>query len=449
MGRNKPTHYVQKLKKLNKRLDNSGRKATAATVQKRYGKKSSETGKSFLKRRMETKIKNLQGLAQDELVTSLQSAKSRAQAYAQGLEEGEDPEIEEAGGLNKNREAENTRRKFYQELRKVVNASDVLIQVLDARDPDSCRNRAIEREVLCSKSKKMILLLNKVDLVPKEAAAAWMQRLQREFPTLLFKCGSGKGSNLTSAKDAKEGQLQSSAAVLGADSLLQLLKNYSRSSAGSKKAIAVGVVGYQEVILDSKIRLIDSPGVVFSGKSEDPSVVLRNAVKVETLKDPVRVVELLSKQIGLQKLVDHFDVDITVAATDDVDMDGTAAATNNAGGSSTSSLNAVRDFLIEIAQSRGQLKRGGAPDLSRAAVLALKEVACGKFRYHVLPPSREEEERHMIEGELGDDVGGGVVVNRGKLVVSTTKAEFNIDDIGEDDVVIRKGEAGNQEMDSG
>ena len=203
--------------------------------------------------------------------------------------------------------------------------------------------------------------------------------------------------------------------------------------------------------MDSKIRLIDSPGVVFSGKSEDPSVVLRNAVKVETLKDPVRVVELLSKQIGLQKLVDHFDVDIAVAATDDVDMGGGAAAMNNAGDpTSTSSLNAVRDFLIQIAQSRGQLKRGGAPDLSRAAVLVLKEVACGKFRYHVLPPGKEEEERHMIEGELGDDVGGGVVVNRGKLVVSTTKAEFNIDDIGEDDVVIRrKGEAGNKEMDLG
>lgn len=101
--------------------------------------------------------------------------------------------------------------------------------------------------------------------MPKEAAAAWMQRLQREFPTLLFKCGSGKGSNLTSAKDAKEGQLQSSAAVLGADSLLQLLKNYSRSSAGSKKAIAVGVVGYPNVGKSSVINSLKRCTAVKSG----------------------------------------------------------------------------------------------------------------------------------------------------------------------------------------
>jgi nuclear GTP-binding protein len=35
--------------------------------------------------------------------------------------------------------------------------------------------------------KKIILLLNKIDLVPLDNAVAWQSYLRREFPTVLFK----------------------------------------------------------------------------------------------------------------------------------------------------------------------------------------------------------------------------------------------------------------------
>lgn len=38
--------------------------------------------------------------------------------------------------------------------------------------------------------------------------------------------------------------------------------------------------GVQEIHLDKSIRLLDSPGVVFSSASDDASAVLRNCVKV-------------------------------------------------------------------------------------------------------------------------------------------------------------------------
>ncbi|CAD7958398.1 unnamed protein product [Amoebophrya sp. A120] len=509
MGRNKPTHFVTKKKKLEKRLLNSTKKVHNKQKTKLATRKTATKKSSFLGNRLERKIKDLQHSR--DLVDALEQARQRQDDFDGKAAEEQQHAEEEAhtGGENRNREAENTRRKFYQELRKVVNASDVLIQVLDARDPESCRNRQIEREVLCSKGKKMILLLNKVDLIPKEAASLWMQRLQREFPTLLFKCGTNKGQNLTSAAHAKEAQLQSTTAVLGADTLLQLLKNYSRSSAGSKKAIAVGVFGYpnvgkssvinslkrctavkaggtagvtkayQEVILDSKIRLIDSPGVVFSGKSEDPSVVLRNAVKVETLKDPVRVVEQLSQQIPLQKLVSHFfdDGGEDESATSTVLLVNNNKAKTTAGGAGSSSSSSsgmqrqhstpqldpatllnVRDFLISIATSRGQLKRGGAADLSRAAVLVLKEIACGKFRYHVLPPTdngnnglADSNDIDMMADEV-EDRGSSILTSssrpKGTQIV-VTKAAFNIDDMAEVKVLGKNEEEGGKQGGSG
>jgi predicted GTPase len=59
--------------------------------------------------------------------------------------------------------ADGSRRAFYKQLVKVVQAADVVIEVLDARDPLSSRCPDVERFVRQSGvSKKLILLLNKI-----------------------------------------------------------------------------------------------------------------------------------------------------------------------------------------------------------------------------------------------------------------------------------------------
>ena len=47
--------------------------------------------------------------------------------------------------MDPNAKAMNQSKKAYlKELRKVLEASDVVIQVLDARDPEGCRSKEIE-----------------------------------------------------------------------------------------------------------------------------------------------------------------------------------------------------------------------------------------------------------------------------------------------------------------
>lgn len=47
-------------------------------------------------------------------------------------------------------------------LKEVVSKSDVVVQVLDARDPEGTRSRKIEREVVQVHGKKLVLVLNKI-----------------------------------------------------------------------------------------------------------------------------------------------------------------------------------------------------------------------------------------------------------------------------------------------
>lgn len=58
---------------------------------------------------------------------------------------------------------ENSERAFYKELVKVIEASDVILEVLDARDPLGTRCVDMEKMVMkAGPDKHLVLLLNKI-----------------------------------------------------------------------------------------------------------------------------------------------------------------------------------------------------------------------------------------------------------------------------------------------
>lgn len=58
---------------------------------------------------------------------------------------------------------DSSRQTYFRELKKVIEMSDVILEVLDARDPQGCRCLALEQRILASSTqKRLILVLNKI-----------------------------------------------------------------------------------------------------------------------------------------------------------------------------------------------------------------------------------------------------------------------------------------------
>lgn len=79
--------------------------------------------------------------------------------------------------------AAGTSKRIWGELYKVIDSSDIILHVLDARDPLGTRCHSVEKYLANEKkTKKVIYILNKVDLVPGWAAVSGLFFLCLPFP---------------------------------------------------------------------------------------------------------------------------------------------------------------------------------------------------------------------------------------------------------------------------
>jgi nuclear GTP-binding protein len=86
------------------------------------------------------------------------------------------------------------RRHYIRTLYKVIDQSDVVVLVLDARDPEGCRSRLVEEEVRRREvdSKKLMFVLNKIgDQVPQKQYYWSCLMLARKtlYQDQMLKCG--------------------------------------------------------------------------------------------------------------------------------------------------------------------------------------------------------------------------------------------------------------------
>lgn len=66
----------------------------------------------------------------------------------------------------------------------------------------------------------------------------------------------------------------------------------------------------QEIILDKNIKLLDSPGVVFSNESDkEYNMILHNVIRIEDVKEPIDVVSVVLLKVPKDTIKDLYKLE--------------------------------------------------------------------------------------------------------------------------------------------
>ena len=256
-----------------------------------------------------------------------------------------------------------TRRLIEADLKMV----DAVVEVTDARIPESSRNPIIDELV---GTKPRIMIMNKCDVADEKATNAWRKYYEnRGICVIVCDCRSGKGINkflptvkklLSELIERRKSRGMIGKALrlmvvgipnVGKSSFINRMANSKKTKVGDRPGVTRGK---QWVSIDKDVELLDMPGILWP-KFEDKDVAQRLAF-TGAIKDEVMDTAALARALGEVLMRDYSEL---VKARYKIAGEG--------------------DILDEIARARGMLISGGEPDTERAAATLLDEFRGGKI----------------------------------------------------------------------
>lgn len=263
-------------------------------------------------------------------------------------------------------------RKAWRVVREVVDEADIVVEVVDARDPIGTRNRKLER-LIQEEGKPLLIVMNKADLVPKE----WAEEYKRksEIPMVFISARERKGTGILRreikklAKPLLDEKERVKIALIGYPNVG---KSTIINTLKGKRAVGTAPIpgytkGKQLIRLSKKIWLLDSPGVI---PIEDfDELVIKGGFPADKIKEPVKpALKLIGRILETRKeaITEKFGI---------------------------TEFESEEDILRKIGERRGLIKAGGEVDIEETARWFLREWQTGRF---TLFGSEEEGKRDFI-----------------------------------------------------
>lgn len=170
----------------------------------------------------------------------------------------------------------------------LLNESDILLEVLDARFPKDCRIPSLEKKII-KMNKKLILVLNKADLVDKDFLEKVYELFNYEYPTVYVSYKKRFGSRKL-RRLIKEISPEKEKVFIGIfgypntgkSSLINFLVGRKRAGVSPIPGFTKGI---QYIRLSKRFLLIDSPGIIVP-KDKNLLVIL-GAIDPNKVDNPI------------------------------------------------------------------------------------------------------------------------------------------------------------------
>jgi len=244
---------------------------------------------------------------------------------------------------------------FWKIVNDVIQESDVLLEVLDSRLAAMTRNAEVEKKVEKA-GKKLILVLNKADLIGQKHAEQLKKELKEEYPVVFVSSTEHHGTKLLREKILSVGSKEEIiVGVLGypntgKSSVINVLKG---RKAASTSTLSGHTRAVQKIRITNRIMMLDTPGVLpFTEKDETKHVLIGTTMSV---KDP---------EIFACEIIKHCDAIDKKIITDFYGVCGKDAY----------------ETIEAIAQKRNLLLKKGELDLNRAARMIIRDWQTGKIK---------------------------------------------------------------------
>ncbi len=248
----------------------------------------------------------------------------------------------------------------WRRVRRVVEDSDMILEIADAREPIETRNTRIEK--LAEKlGKPIVLVLNKCDLVPFEVLERWKRYLEREIPTVFLSAKLRLGTRKLMIYIKKYApRLPVRVAVVGYPNVgKSTVINYLKGRHVAQTSPVPGWTrGEQIVKAKSWLYVIDTPGVIPVEEVNDEALlIIKGAIDPGRLRDPVypavKLIERILKY-NPNAFLERYNID----------------------------TREPEKIIEEVARKRGLLLKGAKPNVEEAARAIIKDWIEGRITYY-------------------------------------------------------------------
>jgi len=254
----------------------------------------------------------------------------------------------------------------WRRVRSVLEMSDLVLEVIDARDPVETRNRRLE-DLVNRLGKSLMMVINKSDLVPMEVLKEWRRFLERDYPTVFISARDRLGTRKLIVNIKRYApRLPVRVSVVGYPNVgKSTIINYLKGRHVAETSPVPGwTIGEQIVRAKQWLVVIDTPGVVPVEEVKDEALlVIKGAIDPSKLDDPViPAIKLIMriKSFNPKAFMERYGVD----SEDPMEL------------------------LELVGRRRGLLMRGGKVNIREAAIAGIRDWILGKLTYYYTPGDR-------------------------------------------------------------